>query len=480
MAYSLSIGLPRTQGDRRPIYLPDCQRNVLVTGATGKGKTHSVITPAVRSAIAQGLPIILYDYKYPDQTSLHVGLAARAGYKIHIFAPTFPESGIFNPMDFLDSGQDTTSAKEFAKTWQRNVSRRNSQRPQDAFFTGKAESAIQGALTRMKGTPYPDLLAAYQLINLPNLAFRIDNDCEMNPFVRLCFDSIISVRASEETLGGVLGSAQLPFEAMTMPDILPMLVGNSTIPLHVGEREMLILGLNFKLEETIAPILAAVLHLVLKANAHINRGIPLAVFLDEHPTLYLPDLPKWMTTFRAFDIGFFLAQQHMAQCDRVYGAQARAEIEGACGTKVIFNPQEFNTARQSSDYLGKEDFFDTQQSRTTGQKQGSVSRTSIRKTRYLIEPDALLRFETGKGIFISHAFEQGGEHHIPVVQKVKIPPRDLALSEASKRLWPSLRDSAIRNSPLKPVSPLDLEERRAYVEKMMPSHSKDGERVDIF
>jgi Rad3-related DNA helicase len=35
----------------------------LDSAGTGSGKTYGVIDPAIRSAINQGFPIILYDYK---------------------------------------------------------------------------------------------------------------------------------------------------------------------------------------------------------------------------------------------------------------------------------------------------------------------------------------------------------------------------------------------------------------------------------
>ncbi|MCC5619673.1 hypothetical protein LC605_32520 [Nostoc sp. CHAB 5836] len=55
--------------DKTRLYLPDVQRGILVCGGAGSGKTFSMINPLVRSAIDQGLPIVLYDFKYAHQES---------------------------------------------------------------------------------------------------------------------------------------------------------------------------------------------------------------------------------------------------------------------------------------------------------------------------------------------------------------------------------------------------------------------------
>ncbi|MFB2876153.1 hypothetical protein ACE1CC_04600, partial [Aerosakkonemataceae cyanobacterium BLCC-F46] len=50
------------------LYVPDAQRGICAIGAAGSGKTFSVIDPLIRSALDQGFPVCLYDFKYPAQT----------------------------------------------------------------------------------------------------------------------------------------------------------------------------------------------------------------------------------------------------------------------------------------------------------------------------------------------------------------------------------------------------------------------------
>jgi type IV secretory pathway TraG/TraD family ATPase VirD4 len=69
-------------------------------GGPGSGKTFSVIDQALLSAIDQGFPVLLYDFKYPTQSKRIAGYAKSKGYKVNIFAPGYRESEICNPIDF--------------------------------------------------------------------------------------------------------------------------------------------------------------------------------------------------------------------------------------------------------------------------------------------------------------------------------------------------------------------------------------------
>ncbi|MEW6499271.1 MAG: type IV secretory system conjugative DNA transfer family protein, partial [Cyanobacteriota bacterium] len=57
------------------VWIPDAQRSVFVVGSPGSGKTASAIDRMVESALAQGIPVLLYDKK-GDQMKLNAPLAA--------------------------------------------------------------------------------------------------------------------------------------------------------------------------------------------------------------------------------------------------------------------------------------------------------------------------------------------------------------------------------------------------------------------
>ena len=156
---ALYLGRPKT---KQLLFLPDAQRGLSVVGGPGTGKTASVIDPAVLSAIDQGFPLVLYDFKYPTQTSRLVGYAAQRGYDVRIFAPGYPESEVCNPLDFLHSQDDSLMARQFAEVLNRNFNQ-GGHSTEDKFFTTAGDQLTEAILMLAKGTDYPDLMMCQAL-----------------------------------------------------------------------------------------------------------------------------------------------------------------------------------------------------------------------------------------------------------------------------------------------------------------------------
>ena len=158
-AVSLYIGKPQRPKDARSIYLPDLQRGVAVCGGPGSGKTFSVIDPLIRSALEQGLPVALYDFKYPTQSARHAAYATKLGYQVHVLAPGFPESGVCNPIDFLRSESDAEMARQIATVLNKNF-RLMTQSSEDGFFAAAGDQLTEALLMLAKSTEYPDIMTA--------------------------------------------------------------------------------------------------------------------------------------------------------------------------------------------------------------------------------------------------------------------------------------------------------------------------------
>jgi type IV secretory pathway TraG/TraD family ATPase VirD4 len=133
-AVAVWVGTP-TQNplEKFPLYLPDAQRGMAILGAPGTGKTVSVIDQAVISVIEQGFPLILWDFKYPTQTSRLAAYAVKHGYELHTFAPGYPESEVCNPLEFLKDDTDFMMARQFAEVMNQNF-KRSGQTSEDGFF----------------------------------------------------------------------------------------------------------------------------------------------------------------------------------------------------------------------------------------------------------------------------------------------------------------------------------------------------------
>ena len=101
------------------INLPYANEGGSVAGAPGSGKTFSVIDPAIRSALRNGYPIIVYDSK-GTQTETHAAYAASLGYHVSVFAPGKPYTGTCNLLDFVKSETDSLMAYQLSYILEKN------------------------------------------------------------------------------------------------------------------------------------------------------------------------------------------------------------------------------------------------------------------------------------------------------------------------------------------------------------------------
>ena len=466
-AVSLYIGKPTREKDPKSLYLPDLQRGVAVCGGPGSGKTFSVIDPLIRSALDQGLPVALYDFKYPTQSARHAAYAAKLGYEVRVFAPGFPESDVCNPIDFLRSESDAEMARQIATVLNKNF-RLMTQSTEDGFFAAAGDQLTEALLMLAKATKYPDIMTAQALLGLTNLGNRIAAAEKLNKWIRVSFTQLIGVKDAEKTASGIVGSASETFTRFMKAGVLGAFCGQTSIPLDLEGKQLLIFGMDRERRDVVGPLVATVLHMIVTRNVAKRRKDPLVVAIDELPTLYLPTLVQWLNENREDGLAVTLGFQNLVQLEKTYGRELARAILGACATKAIFNPQEYEAARMFSDFLGDEEIQYKQKSRNRGGGKASTTISEQDRTRKLFEPSQFLRLPPGKCVLINPGFVSQGEAAIPIQQTIKIPKADIQTSEASEALWDKIHERLVQRSPQHIPTTKDLEKRRDLVEAMLP------------
>ncbi len=455
------------------IFIPDCQRGTAVCGAPGSGKTFSVIDPMVRSVIEQGFPLCLYDFKFPGgQAEAHAEYARRQGYQVHVFAPGFEGSEICNLLDFLDSADDAETAGQIAKVLNKNFSLNGGRGSDDPFFQMSGDQLIKAVLQLAKSTEYPDFLTCQKILALDSssLIDRVKT-AKISPWIRTSWDQFSSMRQSEKTSSSVAATASLMFTNFVSPDILPCLVGRSTIPLDLTGKQMLIFGMDQNRRDIIGPILATVLHMLVTRNVAVQRSTPLAVFLDELPTLSLPSLVNWLNESRSAGFCGVLGYQNMTQLEKAYGKELARAILSGCNTKFIFNPGEYESADYFSKYLGETEIKLKQKSRSTGKSGASRSISDQERTRKLLSADEILKLPTGSCVFINPAYCSKTEANIPTRLKVKILPSEIKKERRSRAGFPQLLQAIQRRAQQRgflTITANDIRLREATVEQVLP------------
>lgn len=473
--------------ERGTLYISDAQRGTAVVGSANSGKTYSVIDPICRSAISQGMPIILYDFKYPDQTGKVAAYAKHQGYEVHIFAPGFEESGQCNLLDFMENEADGLMARQIATTLNTNMSTGKGGN-RDEFFGDAGDQLVQAVLQLSKSLPYPDLLTASTLLGLHQLPQRIIKakersdqgqypDWSLSIWVYMAFAQLLQLKDSEKTVGGVLGTASKVFSKFMVPELMGAFSGTTTIPLSMHGKKLLIFGLDQHRREAIAPLLAATLHMVVARSLYEDRTEPLALILDELPSIRLPHLVKWLNESRYKGLCAVLGFQNIGQLEDAYGKGITQAIMGACATKAIFNPQDKVSAQYFSDYLGQEEIRIRQKSRGYGKGGSSRNISMNANKRPLVEAAELNRFPIGKMVFLNPGYASDGEAYVPMVLKGRVPKKEASKAKLSTNAWPRLRDWLAKRSGVARLDRTDIERRFNYLNRMFslgddapPSH----------
>jgi type IV secretory pathway TraG/TraD family ATPase VirD4 len=235
-----------------------------------------------------------------------------------------------------------------------------------------------------------------------------------------------------------------------------------------------VLGLDREKRDVVGPLLATVLHMIVNRNVTKRRKDPLILALDELPTLYLPALVHWLNENREDGLVCLLGFQNLVQLEKAYGKELARAILGGCATKAIFNPQEYDSARLFSDFLGEHEIHYKQKSRGRSGGKASTNVSEQERTVKLFEASQFLKLPTGKCILISPGFQSKGESSIPIEQKIKLPPAELEAVEQSKNVWELIRSKLIKRTFQEVITKDNLQVRYEAVELMFPKIKPAG------
>ncbi len=317
------------------------QTSMLFCGAVKTGKTYYGINPTVKALLDRGDTVVLYDYKYPTQTKDLIGYAESVGYSlddIHIFAPSFLESCIFNPVEAATPHYASTLAETFVKNFTKTSER-------DPFF-GPAGIALTEAVLGLARDIGGDITTCQALLSQDSLPERVRAaQAKINPWTYTAFAQFLSTAGSDKTAASIAGTAQLNFQKFVKPHLSPAFMGQSTLPLKLEGKKLVVLGCNYNYRQSILPLIAVVLQLLIDSNVYPDRTTPLEFVLDEFPTLYLPSIVEQINAIRSYGVFFILGMQNFGQLALTYGQNQVKPIVGAARTKIVYNPSEHESAK---------------------------------------------------------------------------------------------------------------------------------------
>jgi type IV secretory pathway TraG/TraD family ATPase VirD4 len=480
---------PKSDRDIATFYIPDAQRGIFIGGSAGSGKTFSAADPLARSAVDQGFPIALYDFKYPEQSSRLAAYAVARGYQVDILAPGYPESCTCNPTEFIRDEEDSIAAGQLGKTINANINIDDSKK--DEFFESAGNAFIEGALLLTKAVPkllvkldaqrfgdesgkpnelaksFDDLMTTQAIIALPDVANRLAQAKEagiISAWTGIPFNQAISVKDAEKTIAGIVSTALAVFRNFIKKDFVAAFIGKSDLPERIEGKRLVIFGLDNINREVVSPVLASTMHMFLRNNIYgkVKRKDPLITLLDEVATIRLPSLVNLLAEGREMGFCGILGVQHLPQLEKTYGKEVARTIFGNCATKIIFNPQELESAKTFSEMLGETEITTKSSSTSRSRAKSGGSSTSGTNTqqqkKHLFEPAQIMRMKTGRCIILNPNFERGEEAYMPILKTMEIRQEEIAHQVWSTANWDSVVKSVMSKRKNQQLNNTDADE----------------------
>lgn len=460
-------------GDPKRYPIPDAQEHIAVIGVTGSGKTSSAIDPLIRSALEQGFTAFVYDVK-AEQLRKHAAYALSLGYKIHCFAPGFPWSGCSDPLRFLRDQYDSTMAKQIAVTINRNMIGSNKK---EDFFGPAVDSLVETVLLIAKGSAYPDFLMAWAILQLPNLARRLVSAQAahtLDLWAAVAATTTMSVAEAEKTVAGIVAGAVNAFRGFISRDLLPSVVGNSTIPLRMDGKQIVFFQVDEERSSVTAPLCVLNMRLLQIANLNnqFERKMPLCVIKDELPSAYFPDTDVDLNLRRSYGLIEVQGYQTPSQLRNIYGPEIAKNIEAGTLTKLFFKTNDTEYQQALSRSFGETEAKTETRSHSSN---GSTRTENIQRVP-LFAANRFNEMDQGEVIIKNRGYKSKGRSSLPWhISKIKIDSNTEELEQRSKKVFDEkILPRMIHNAQCSGLQlddqmlRLELLDRMAYADMILP------------
>ncbi|NJM68450.1 MAG: type IV secretory system conjugative DNA transfer family protein [Acaryochloris sp. RU_4_1] len=424
-------------GSDRKLILTDCQPGISVIGASGYGKTLSIVDPCITDALQQEMTCIIYDIKGLLQKR-HAAHAHRLGYQQYFFCPGKDYTDSLNLLDFIPEHSGSKEALELAKTINANFEVPGSRK--DGFFGPQGDSLLKTVFLLAKSHVYQDLVSAWGFLSLEELPQRLlaahqyglfDLGGDLDFWANQAALGLRSVSKAEKTAGGIVGTAVTNFQALMDASVIPAIT-QSSIPLDLPSKQIVWVQIDENAESTTAPLCAAVIHMLVRRNlnAEVNRDRPLFLCLDEFTSIRLPDIERWINLFREYGLCCLLSYQSDAQINLRYTRDHAMSILSSLGTSIHFRTGHPATDKSLSESLGTVTEIYKTHSRGYSRSGGSHNQSEQRQKASLITSDEINGLGRGECLIQSPGWQQRAYR-----LKVPVNEADVAMQKADKALW---------------------------------------------
>ena len=344
----------------------------LVIGATGSGKTQTVILPTVHSLAKSRESMIITDPKGEIYEKTSNMLRAR-GYQILLLNFRDPQNGnSWNPMSlpyqmYKSGNQD--KAIELLDDLALNILYDESNKNADPFWEKTSADYFSGVALGL----FEDAKEDEININSISLATTVGEEKfggstyikeyfnAKDPASAAAINASSTIMAPSETKGSILSVFKQKVKLFASRENLSEMLSYSDIDLEsIGEKPtavFIVIQDEKKTYHSLVTILLKQIYETLIAVAQRHGGkLPIRTnfLLDEFPNMPpLKDVTTMITAARSRNIRFTMIIQNFAQLDDVYGKETAETIRGNCGNIIYLITTELKALEEISKMCGE-------------------------------------------------------------------------------------------------------------------------------
>ena len=345
----------------------------LVIGATGSGKTQTVILPMVHSLAKARESMIITDPKGEIYEKTSNMLRTR-GYQILLLNFRDPQNGnAWNPMSlpyeiYKSGNQD--KAIELLDDLALNILYDDSNKNADPFWEKTSADYFSGVALGLFEDAKPDEIN----INSISLATTVGEEKfggstyikeyfgAKDPASAAAINASSTIMAPNETKGSILSVFKQKVKLFASRENLSEMLSHSDINLEsIGERPtavFIVIQDEKKTYHSLVTILLKQIYETLISVAQRHGGkLPIRTnfLLDEFANMPpLKDVTTMITAARSRAIRFTMIIQNFAQLDDVYGKEEAETIRGNCGNIIYLITTELKALEEISKMCGEE------------------------------------------------------------------------------------------------------------------------------
>ena len=354
------------------IWVDDGDYHSLVIGATGSGKTQTVIFPTVELLAKKKESMIITDPKGEiyEQTA---NMLKDKGYNIFVLNFRDPQQGnAWNPLSlpyemYTSGNQD--KAIELLDDLAANILYEENSGNADPFWEKTSADYFSGLALGM----FEDAKADEININTISLMTTVGEDkCGGSTYAKEYFNlkdpssaayinASGTVMAPSDTKGSIIAVFKQKIKLFASRENLSEMLSYSDFRLEeIGEKPtalFIIIQDEKKTYHSLVTILLKQCYETLIGTAQKHGGkLPVRTnfLLDEFPNMPpLKDITTMITAARSRKIRFTMIIQNFAQLDKVYGKEVAETIRGNCGNTIYLITTELKALEEISKMCGE-------------------------------------------------------------------------------------------------------------------------------